>query len=580
MRKFLMVAALVAASLFWGAAAYACNVPNPNLNAPPFVDGCPVPASALNALVGIFPTGAAGNGTTDDSAAINAAVAQAAAAPSQTVLLQPKTYFVSSPIVLGSVALKGVTPLVQANQPVGAIILCNGATITSGACVTSGVSGAQAAGGNISDVAIIFNGTAAPNGTINLALQGHNGVCRNIAIRNAYTAVEQVNALATRCENVTTGQVSNIHFLQNGSPEFYVSHARMGLNGTVPFADPATSTAFIGQTGSDPNTFVVTDSQFNLGNQSPTYVLSMTNFTSEVNGWVLLSNDTFNPFTACQAFVHTDTTAYPDRFELVNSLMVNGATACNMFDVNNPTGLKEVVIANNTALQVNMNIDTGTTAEGGFNITNNTIVGTATLSSGAGTGVVGGSGVFQNNVITGAFTLQEDAGTCGSGGGCPWEHLELGGNQYFSTYTDNGTGSITAFAEVHSWTPALSINGTAITLSAPSDVGTWYRGPDGGFYFSGGFTVSNLNSASGNPALITNLPLTCRAFGNGAEGTTTASALSMTGITAPPVMIEPVQSSATAEFITGASTGVASMGASQFTSSSTIAWRNASCIPK
>lgn len=48
-----------AAALVWAHSAFACNVPNPNLNAPPFVDGCPVPASALNNLTPMAATTAA-----------------------------------------------------------------------------------------------------------------------------------------------------------------------------------------------------------------------------------------------------------------------------------------------------------------------------------------------------------------------------------------------------------------------------------------------------------------------------------------------------------------------------------------
>lgn len=41
--------AVLLAALLWSAAAAAANCqPNPNLNGPPFVDGCPLPASALN----------------------------------------------------------------------------------------------------------------------------------------------------------------------------------------------------------------------------------------------------------------------------------------------------------------------------------------------------------------------------------------------------------------------------------------------------------------------------------------------------------------------------------------------------
>lgn len=48
MFKKLVTAALVIAGLGLAGGAHACNIPNPNLLAPPFVDGCDLPAIALN----------------------------------------------------------------------------------------------------------------------------------------------------------------------------------------------------------------------------------------------------------------------------------------------------------------------------------------------------------------------------------------------------------------------------------------------------------------------------------------------------------------------------------------------------
>lgn len=77
----LMWLGLLFAGLFISGHAYACNTPNPNLGAPPFVDGCPVPAAALNRLANaanipgvdarLF---GATCGTSDSSAGIQAAI--------------------------------------------------------------------------------------------------------------------------------------------------------------------------------------------------------------------------------------------------------------------------------------------------------------------------------------------------------------------------------------------------------------------------------------------------------------------------------------------------------------------------
>jgi hypothetical protein len=94
MRNLILAACLALASLLTGHAAHAaCPVPNPNLLAPPFVDGCPLPAVALNRLgltqagnLQAFGTGVKCDDTTDDTTAINSALTLAATLGVQNVV--------------------------------------------------------------------------------------------------------------------------------------------------------------------------------------------------------------------------------------------------------------------------------------------------------------------------------------------------------------------------------------------------------------------------------------------------------------------------------------------------------------
>ena len=103
MRKLILAASLALASLFAGHAHAACPAINPNLFAPPFYDGCQVPAVALNNLssasVGVnvmaFAAGVPiNNGVADAGPAIRAACVYAEANHNAQILFIPGTYMV------------------------------------------------------------------------------------------------------------------------------------------------------------------------------------------------------------------------------------------------------------------------------------------------------------------------------------------------------------------------------------------------------------------------------------------------------------------------------------------------------
>lgn len=140
MMKYLFAAVML---LLGSGVAHACNVPNPNLLAGdsvhPFVDGCSVPAVALNKLRNNFLTpgacNAVGDGVADDRAALltcdSTALAQNAA------LLLTNTYRVSSNLTLQS-------PLIF--WPNGSIKPDLGATVTLNGLVSA------------NDTSVIFTG--------------------------------------------------------------------------------------------------------------------------------------------------------------------------------------------------------------------------------------------------------------------------------------------------------------------------------------------------------------------------------------------------------------------------------------
>ena len=103
------------AALVVSTAAYAgCPVPNPNLLAPPFVDGCALPAVALNNLfnqsLGITPQGygGVGNGIADDTTAVTRAGAAAESGTATLILPPGKLYKTTTPIVFaGPINIQG-----------------------------------------------------------------------------------------------------------------------------------------------------------------------------------------------------------------------------------------------------------------------------------------------------------------------------------------------------------------------------------------------------------------------------------------------------------------------------------------
>ena len=101
MRTLILAACLALASLITGHAYAACPVPNPNLLAPPFFDGCTLPASSLNNLgIGdkLSPRayGAVGNGVANDTAAVQAAINAAQALGSRSVYVGDGKYNIQS----------------------------------------------------------------------------------------------------------------------------------------------------------------------------------------------------------------------------------------------------------------------------------------------------------------------------------------------------------------------------------------------------------------------------------------------------------------------------------------------------
>lgn len=109
MRLLYIMCALLLLAAASARAQVGC-VPNPNLNGPPFIDGCPLPASALNnafaklALQTPMGSGAKGDGVTDDTLAVQKAITAAANA--------------GTPLYFDSIHLYKVTSTLNITSPV------------------------------------------------------------------------------------------------------------------------------------------------------------------------------------------------------------------------------------------------------------------------------------------------------------------------------------------------------------------------------------------------------------------------------------------------------------------------------
>ena len=242
-----------------------------------------------------------GSTGTDDSTAIKSAITSAAAL-GYGVKIDGLCYS-STAINFGNVPVFGTQPLIPTNPPQGDGIVC--AASIAAPCVTEGLSTGTIAGGSIQNLMVGFAGTPIA-GDKAIQIQGFNTNTFNVLSFNAYDGWYFFNGISSHNAQSFTWNIVHDHIVQDGFPEVYFTQGRFGMNGG---GDQVASTAFIGVTGNDPNTLDIGDSQFNLGGQSPSYLIDFFSLTNQVNGIYNIHDSTVDmSIGSIGAFVHSDGT--------------------------------------------------------------------------------------------------------------------------------------------------------------------------------------------------------------------------------------------------------------------------------
>lgn len=282
MKRLLL--ALVLALGFAGTAHAACNVPNPNLNGPPFVDNCPLPAAALNNLIqGTRPEafGAIGNGTADDTTALNNA---AAAAAGGRLILGNKTYRAASTVIIPDNTDVEGTFISNGPNPRGTIIQCDLAVTP---CVKVG--SATNAGGTFNGVSITRAAGTIPAAAVCVQFNGNanefytNSECFRHGIGVQLTSIG-TSGIYFYAHNITTCAIATHHVEVNALPGVYFSDSTFGCNGGSDL--PATSYVhIIGNWDSTKGTVHFTDVQMNQGVNTVNCGVAFDSFTGITNAF-------------------------------------------------------------------------------------------------------------------------------------------------------------------------------------------------------------------------------------------------------------------------------------------------------
>lgn len=434
--------------------------------------------------VNVFWFGASGDGATDDSARIQAAINFVSSRPGGGVVLLPNCagYYMSQGIVIRrNVQLQGDAIFCENYQgagPVGARMIFASAVpvcvSVSGAVGTTDASGTP----GLRRVIVTRSGSI-PAGSEGVRVSGaYNSTLEDVFSdrqskgfrflgKGSSTDPTLNGGLACNASRLYTGAISDAHFEVDSWPELRVTGGRAGMNGTGNLA----GTAFVritspqgGTGGSGPNTIVFTNYQFNQGQAGPAYWLEFINNTAGAGNQVVYE------FANCH--VENISSSYIKSYsnsQYIQKLQITGGTLNTpvpLFSLDAATALNDVTfngvdIAASTlsiaSLYVNgLKLDacsfSGCTANLTAPTSNNWVVSLC-------------GNTWQ---ATSSLTLN------GSG----WASCHV--NDVFgfdSTVTDN-TGSKAVYVtsikrNLSNWTPSLQIGGASTGITYNSTSGVW-----------------------------------------------------------------------------------------------------------
>lgn len=216
----------------------------------------------------VLEKGAVCNGTTDDTAAILAALGSGAR---RVTMPDARTCYsaTGNVVVPPGVTLAG-TSFAPSDPPVGSTLLC---AANVARCLTVGNGIGTNLSGRVENLIVATNATVAPtSGTCLFVDRANNVTLEKVMVYNCYDGYYWYSNLSTglggMMRETYSGKVSGAHIIQDGWPELRIDSSRFGMLGNGDLAgvtyiritggDPSNPT------GTGPNGLVVTNTQFNV----------------------------------------------------------------------------------------------------------------------------------------------------------------------------------------------------------------------------------------------------------------------------------------------------------------------------
>ena len=279
--------------------------------------------------------GAAGDGVTDDTAAIQAALNYAANNNKGAVFVPSGVYWCSSGIIVYAGVDLFSNGNTQSSPSVGTRLLFDSAVMT---CLTLGSENANNLSCGIRNINIVRSGSTIPAGSIGILCKNTSFTTldrvliygQSIGFKSISSATDGISIFI---HLVNTGNISDSHVVVDTTPELRFDQCRFGMNGAY---DKSCSSYVRIQGGTvdnpaaGPNTVVFTGCHFNQGQNS-------------VNRWIEFINRVGTSdaaefiFDSCHVEA-SNTGIYSDstwtsitRLQISNSFWSGGSSSSNKF---------------------------------------------------------------------------------------------------------------------------------------------------------------------------------------------------------------------------------------------------------
>lgn len=535
----------------------------------------PVWASAGSVTLELF--GAVGDGVTDDSTAINSALASGSPVVKGR---SDKTYRCASGVLVPpnvSLISDGITP---GSQPGGLTLLFDLSVAT---CLTLGGNNGNNHSVGARQINVVRAAGTPPAGSVGVMFQNVyqpiadtiNSV--NHAIGVLFKNDHNAAGISVMGSRLFTGSISDAHMVFDGWPEAHITLSRFGSNNGNDLNANCYVRVMGGSTtnvANGPNTILFDNCQFNLGGAHVNRIIEFVNAPAGNIADVALYK-----FDGChiESFltgIYSDAT-WP-TISNVSFANTSLGSAVEMFALNAGSSLFQFFMSN-SSFGGTMTFPPASHVT----MSNNQISGAVTTPSATATG----SFAWASNVFDGAVTLNSASsassltsaadifhnGLAVSG---PWGNLNINSIMSGGTYANTATGkwsvSLPGVAPL-AWTPGISFGGATTGIAYSTQAGAVeVVGNEVTAQFQ--IILSNVGSATGN-ALITGLPVAIAGGTNANSSNGSGGCLNyyanMAGLTGAILTRTPAGN--TVDLYQTNATGLARVTNANFTSTSTIA---------